>query len=55
MDNDFNYVRNNYNKIIDNLGGKTTLSSEDKSLLKDALLMEKLVYDSIYGDIDDEV
>lgn len=39
---DFEYIYNNYNKIIDELVSKDTLKPRQEQLLKDALLMDKL-------------
>lgn len=48
---DFEYVYNNYNRIIDDI---VTIPKEKRTirqdkLLSDALLMDKLIYDSQYG------
>lgn len=49
---DFEYVYHNYNHLINEISNtpekKRTL--RENKLLSEALLMEKLVYDSRYGD-----
>lgn len=47
--NDFEYVYKNYNNIIDDLISKNNRTERENKLLSDALLMDKLVYDSQYG------
>lgn len=47
---DFEYIYKNYNKIIDDLIIKNLRTEKENKLLDKALLMEKLVYDSQYGD-----
>lgn len=48
--NDFEYVYHNYNNIIDNLITKENRTEKQNKLLSEALLMDKLIYDSRYGD-----
>ena len=47
--NDFEYVYHNYNKIIDDLCFKNNITKREDKLLKEALLMDKLIFDSRYG------
>lgn len=48
---DFEYVYHNYNKIIDEVVTipKNKRTSRQEQLFSEALLMEKLDYDSRYG------
>lgn len=46
---DFDYIYHNYNKIIDDLSCKNNITKREDKLLKEALLMDKLIYDSRYG------
>jgi hypothetical protein len=51
---DFDYVFHNYNSIINSYSGKHNLNDFERKRLGDALLMEKLIYDSRHGgDYDD--
>ena len=47
---DFDYVFHNYNNIINSYSGKHNLNEFDRKRLGDALLMEKLIYDSQHED-----
>lgn len=48
---DFEYVYHNYNNLIDKISvvPKEKRTKREDKLLGEALLMEKLIYDSRYG------